>query len=368
MNVLQTVPELNAGGVERTTLEVAEALTQAGHRAHVASLGGRMEDDLTALGGQLHRFAVGSKNPLNLRENTRHLVKIIQDHDIDIIHARSRAPAWPSFYAARQTGIPFVTTYHGIYKAHNPLKRHYNSIMARGDAVIANSGYTKAHIIKEHGTDPARITAIPRGVDIAHFDPKRVKKRDATALRESWNIGREDKIILLPGRLTRWKGQITAIQALAQLPKNCTLVLLGDAQGRDAYVQELWRTIHYHELADRVRIQAHTQDMPMALACADCVLSASIEPEAFGRVAAEAQAMQRPVVATAHGGALETVIEGQTGYLVPPEEISAMARAIEACLNWRAYDGAAARQRINAQFSKTALQKATLKVYGDVLN
>lgn len=367
MNVLQVVPELNAGGVEGTTLEVAQALIARGHEAHVISAGGRMEDDLLRMGGRLHKTNIGSKNILTIFRRIRMLRAIIAEYNIDIVHARSRAPAWPAFYAARIEGVPFLTTYHGIYNGPSGLKKYYNSVMAKGVHIIANSEFTKTHIIKTHGTAPDKITAIPRGVDMTKFDPVNVSEKDILAQRNRWNIHPEQKIILLPGRLTRWKGPLVAIEALAALPINYVLVLLGDAQGRDEFVDELKTKAETLGVIDRVMMPGHSRNVPTALAAADVIISASTDPEAFGRVAAEAQAMERPVIATAHGGALETVIDGETGFLVPPSDAAALAKGIEKALNWSNYDGARARARISDQFSTRSLQSKTLAVYNELL-
>jgi len=367
MNVLQVVPELNAGGVEGTTLEVAQALIAEGHTAHVISAGGRMEDDLLRIGAHLHKTNIGSKNIFTFFRRIRLLRAIIHEHKIDIVHARSRAPAWPAYYAARIENVPFLTTYHGIYNSRSRLKTFYNSVMAKGVHIIANSEFTKAHIIKTHGTSADKITAIPRGVNMATFDPAKVSAKDALAQRNRWNVSPEQKIILLPGRLTRWKGPLIAIKALAELPENCILVLLGDAQGRDSFVAEIDAKASKLGVTNRLRKPGHSRDVPMALAAADVVISASTDPEAFGRIAAEAQAMQKPVVATAHGGALETVVDGETGFLVTPGDAFGLSDGIAKALNWPDYHGSAARTRIAAEFSTKSLQAKTLRVYKELL-
>ncbi len=363
MKVLQVVPNLNAGGVERTTLEIVEALVQNGHEGHVVSAGGRMESELTELGGILHRLDIGSKNPLKLRRNTKALIDLVKRLNIDIIHARSRAPAWAAHAAAKATRRPFITTYHGIYNARSSLKKRYNAIMARGDIIIANSAFTKAHILSEHGTSENRITVIPRGVDMIQFDPARITAGQIDGFRSAWNIGPNDKAILLPGRLTRWKGPLVAIEALANLPAHYHLILMGDAQGRDTFISEIGSKAEELEVDDRLHVAPHTKDIAAALMAADVVISASTDPEAFGRVMAEAQAMQRPVIASAHGGALETVVPGLSGFLVPPAHPDALAAAIKKALNWPDYDGPAVRARIAENFSKTHLQTETLALY-----
>ncbi len=367
MNVLQVLPELEAGGVERTTIEMCEALTRAGHGAFVVCAGGRMEAALSDAGGQLHRLDIGTKNPLHYRKNVRNLIDIIRSENIDIVHARSRAPAWPAYAAAQKTGAHFVTTYHGIYNARSNLKRRYNAIMAKGQIVIANSEYTKSHIIREHATPSDKIAVIPRGVDMAVFDPKNISNEDIQRQRSDWDIPEGAYVILLPGRLTRWKGQLVAIRALEKLQSNVHLVLLGDAQGRSDYVAEIRNLTKNLNLSERVRIPGHSDSMPAALSAADLVISASTDPEAFGRVLAEAQAMMRPVIGTSHGGAMETVLEQETGLLVPPNDPVALADAVQSVRNWRAYNGAIARDRIGLHYSKAQLQEKTLAVYTQLL-
>ena len=367
MNVLQVLPELEAGGVERTTIEVSEALTRAGHGAFVVCAGGRMEPSLIQAGGQLHKLDIGSKNPFHYRKNVRNLVDIIRSENIDIVHARSRAPAWPAYAAAQKTGAHFVTTYHGIYNARSNLKRRYNSIMAKGQIIIANSEFTKSHIIREHGTAPDKIVVIPRGVDMMMFDPKKVSKADIQKQRADWNIPQDGYVVLLPGRLTRWKGQLVAVRALEKLEDDVHLVLLGDPQGRSEYVSEINGLASSLGLSDRLRIPGHSDSMPIALSAADLVISASTDPEAFGRVLAEAQAMKRPVIGTSHGGAMETVLEQETGLLVPPSDPVALADAVQSVRNWRSYDGEIARDRIGIHYSKAQLQEKTLAVYSQLL-
>ena len=367
MNVLQVVPELNAGGVEGTTLEVAQALIANGHSAHVVSAGGRMEDELLRMGGILHKTDIGSKNIFSIFRRIRLLRAIIYEYKIDIVHARSRAPAWPAYHAARIEGVAFLTTYHGIYNSSSKLKTYYNSVMAKGEHIIANSEFTKAHIIKTHGTAPENITAIARGVDMSKFDPAHITAKDILAQRNRWGVSPEQKLILLPGRLTRWKGQLIAIEALSHLPKNYVLGLMGDAQGREDFVTEIDAKAASLGVTERILKPGHSRDVPTALAAADVVISASTDPEAFGRVAAEAQAMEKPIVATAHGGALESVLDGETGFLVTPSHPKALAEGIEKALNWKNYDGTAARARISAHFSTKSLQAKTLSVYKDLL-
>ena len=372
MNVLQILPALEAGGVERTAVEMTQALTAAGHGAHVLSNGGRLAGDIEALGGVNHIANIGSKNILSVPSRIAGIRRLIAAHKIDVVHARSRAPAWPAMLAARAEKTPFVTTYHGIYNAKSGLKRFYNSVMAKGDCVIANSEFTKAHILKTHDIDEGTITVIPRGVDMTRFDPAVMSTADIVKLRQSWLVKRQTgganvKLILLPARLTGWKGQRVAISAMAALPENYHLVCLGDSQGRADYVEELKAQIAFHDLGRRVTLAGHSADMPAAYAACDIVICPSTDPEAFGRTAAEAQAMGKPVIASAHGGALETVVDGRTGWLVAPANVPELAEAIKRGGAELTDVGDVARARILEKFSKTSLQKATLEVYAKAM-
>lgn len=374
MNVLQVIPALNDGGAERTTLEVAEALVRAGGVATVASAGGRLEGELAAIGGTLVRGPYGSKNPLVIRANTGRLVEIARSTGAQLIHARSRAPAWSALWAARRLGLPFVTTYHGFYRARGPLKRLYNSAMARGDAVIANSAFTAAHVRAEHPFASDRIVVIPRGVDLSRFDPAALDPDRAARLAAAWGLDPEDRRprILLPGRISRWKGQDVLIDALGVLRGRGTEAIglcIGGADGRDAILDELRARSGAADLD--VRFPGSCADMPAAYSLADVVVCPSTQPEPFGRTAVEAQAMGAPVIAADHGGARETVAAGVTGWLTAPGDADALADALEAALAMpherRAAMAQAARARVVQHFSKESLQKATLGVYGRLL-
>lgn len=374
--ILQVAPELSAGGVERTVLEVTEAIVDAGGRALLVSKGGRLEAEFARLGGQLFRMDAKSRNPLILKVNEGKLRQIIREEKVDLVHARSRAPAWSAWAAAKGKGVPFVTTYHGAYSGTWGLKRAYNSVMARGDLVIANSEWIAAHIAEVHGIDPARIVTIPRGVDLDAFDPAAVAPARVEALRKAWGLEGDTRLVLLlPGRLTSWKGQGLALEALGLLSPEeragLVLILAGDAQGRDSYVSDLEHRITRLDLTGQARIVPHVTDMPAAYLAAGLVLAPSTRPEAFGRVAAEASAMARPVIVADHGGARETVIEYETGTRTEPGSAPALAGAIRAMLSVgpasRASMGRQGRDHIIRHFSKRGLQAATLSVYKRLL-
>ncbi|MEL6474378.1 MAG: glycosyltransferase family 4 protein [Pseudomonadota bacterium] len=377
--VLQVIPDLAAGGAERTTIEMAEAIVLAGGTALVASRGGRLEDELQAAGGEFIRMNVRSKNPVAMAGNARRLARLIRERGVDIIHARSRAPAWSAKSAAHRTGIAFVTTYHGAYGGTSALKKRYNGVMAAGDRVIANSDWIAQHVRAEHGVDPSRLVTIPRGVDLEAFDPANVSGERVTAFRDQWGLsGAPDTalVLLLPGRLTGWKGHAVAVDALARLDRieqdTFRLVFAGDPQGRDAYVQDLQDRIVDADLTSVVRIVDHAADMPAAYLASDIVLAPSTRPEAFGRVAAEASAMGRPVIASDHGGARETIVEGLTGARFRPDDAAEMAGAMRTLRDigpgGRQAMGEAGRAHVTEHFSKRGLQIATLKVYRDVLD
>ncbi|MEQ8268535.1 MAG: glycosyltransferase family 4 protein [Parvibaculum sp.] len=372
--ILQVVPALETGGAERTTLDVARAVVMAGGRAIVASRGGRMVPELIVSGAEHIDMAVHSKNPVVMALNVERLTRIVAREKVDLVHARSRAPAWSALAAARRAGVPFVTTYHSRVHTNPRLKVFYNSVMVRGDAVIANSAYTAESIRAVHAPDEARIFTVPRGIDIEGFStvtPSRVE-----ALRAHWGIDETAGTVFLhPARLTRWKGQAVSIEAARLLTargiSDFTLLLAGDAQGRDNYSAELEKAIADAGLGARVRLVGHGEDMAAAYAVADVVLSPSIEPEPFGRTAVEAQAASRPVIVSDAGGQRETVIEGETGFRVAPNDAAAladaMARAMAMGAEARAAMGARGYANATTHYSVDAMCDTTLGLYARLI-
>lgn len=373
--LLQITPRLETGGAEQTTLDIAAAVQAVGGRAIVASMGGRMEAGLG--GAALFKMPAHSKNPLTMLVNAVRLAQLIRRERVSLVHVRSRAPAFSALLAARATGVPLVATYHGVYKARSALKRWYNGVMTRGRVVIANSDYTRDHVIAAHRIDPARVVAIPRGVDIARFDPAAVGPERLQALATAWGLDADDRRVkvLLAGRLTRWKGQRLAIEAVAQLKArgqdDVLLILAGDSQGRAGYRAELDAAILALGLRDQVRIVGHCADMPAAYALCDLAIAPSLEPEAFGRTAVEPQAMGRTVIAADHGAPRETVALGETGWLAKAGDVEAWTEALGAALaagpERRAQMGAAAMARARRLYSVRTMSDATLAVYTDVL-
>lgn len=372
--ILQVIPHLSAGGAERTTIEVAEALKAAGAKALVASVGGRLEGELSRAGAELIRIdRLATKSPFGIYGNASILAKIIAKHKVDLVHARSRAPAWSALWAARRMKKPFVTTYHGVYNAKSAPKKLYNSVMARGDLVIANSEFTAAHVRKEYPEAASQIVTIPRGVDIGKFSPDAILPARKAVLAKAWRLPAEgaDAVILLPARMTGWKGHREAIAAAAQLMTAKDLpwrmIFAGDDQGRAGYLQELAHLITQHGLDDRIAIVGHCDDMPAAFALSDIVIAPSNEPEAFGRVAAEAGALGVPVIGSSVGAQGEIIVDGKTGFVVPPMNPAALADAIRKLLvagpEGRKLMGEAAQTRVRQKFTTAALQEATLAVY-----
>ena len=318
--VLQVIPSLVSGGVERGTVDLAGALVAAGWTAFVASAGGPMEHQLTRVGAHHITLPLASKNPLVMRRNAAALIEIIRRHKIDIVHARSRAPAWSAWRAARATRRRFVTTFHNAYDIELPLKRWYNSVMAKGERVIAISQFVGDHAASVYGVGDDRLRVIARGVDLGQFDPNRVRGERVAALAEQWRVPEDAKVVILPGRLTRWKGGLDFIEAIARLRRHDLRCLMVGAEQRPGFRRELEAAIERHGLGGMFRIVDDCRDMPAAYALSDVVVSASTDPEGFGRIIIEAQAMGRPVVATDHGGARETIAPGVTGWLAQPSD------------------------------------------------
>ncbi|HIJ62738.1 MAG TPA: glycosyltransferase family 4 protein [Rhodospirillaceae bacterium] len=371
--VLQVLPALLTGGVERGTIDVAGAIKAAGWTSLVVSSGGHMVRELDRMGVNHIPLPVHSKNPLVMRANISRLEELIRDHNVDIVHARSRAPAWSAFFAAQRSGRHFLTTFHGTYNLGLfGLKNAYNAIMTRGERVIAISHFIADHMQTVYGIDAGRIRVIHRGIDLERFDPARVSPERIIQLAQRWRLPDGYPVIMLPGRLTRWKGQTVLIEALALLGRrDLRCLLVGADQGRTAYAQELKTLAAARGLAEVVHIVGDCNDMPAAYMLTDVVVSASTDPEAFGRVIVEAQAMGRSVVATDNGAGRENVMDGQTGLLVPPGDAGALALAIDRVLaiaaEERAARAALAIDFVRRNFSRELMCERTLGVYAEVL-
>ena len=383
LTILQIIPRLDAGGAELSVVESAGAVARAGGRALVLAEPGRLAANITAVGGEVLPFPAATKNPLRMLANARRIAGIAAREGAALIHARSRAPAWSALAGARQAGVPFVTTYHGAYSETNALKRVYNGVMARGDMVIANSRYTAGLIAARYRTPPERIEVIHRGVDTAAFDPARIAAERVAAVRQNWGVAPHQRVILHAARLTRWKGQGVLIDAAARLQArdqlaDTVVVLAGDAQGRDSYVDELRGRIARLGLQPHVRLVGHVDDIAAAYLAAHVTVVASTDPEAFGRAAIEAAAVACPVIATDIGAPPETVLaepaaamDAMTGWLVPPGDVEALTARLAEVLALapaaRAAIGTRARRHAVANFSVEVMQLGTLGVYDRLL-
>jgi glycosyltransferase involved in cell wall biosynthesis len=380
--ILQVVPRLDAGGSEQAAVEITQALARAGAVALVATEGGRLATGIAEAGGEIVPLPVASKNPFTVLANARRLAKLIEERGVALVHARSRAPAWSAFLAARRTGRPFVTTYHGAYGNPGALKRIYNSVMGRGDRVIANSHYTAELIAQRHPAARERIRIIHRGVDADAFTARAVPPEAVAKLRERWSVAPGTKIVLQAARLTGLKGHRDTIEAAFLLAAESALdgavvIFAGDAPGKSAYREDLAALIARHGLRDKVRLVGHCQEMPAAFLAAEVALVPSLVPETFGRTSIEAQAMGCPVIVSDIGALPETVVaseqdkSGFTGWLVKPGDPMALAAKIKRALNLapdaRAALGARARARIASQYTLRAMQRATLAVYDELL-
>lgn len=370
--VLQVLPALDSGGVERGTVEIVEALAAQGWTALVASQGGRLVAAVERAGGRHITLPLRTKLPWSIWRNAARLSGVIRRERVDLVHARSRAPAWSVLLACRRTGVPFVTTYHGAYSDGSRAKRLYNSVMARGARAIVASSFIADLLRSQHGVPDDRLRLIPRGIDPKVFDPGAMTGHRVAKLAQAWSIPEGAVVILLPARVSRWKGQSVLIAALGLLKRpELFAIFVGSDQGRHGYVRSLLNEAAALGITSQIKLAGDCADMPAALMLADIVVSASTEPEAFGRAVIEAQAMERVVIAAGHGGAAETVTNGQTGVLVPPGDAAALAGAIGSILAMpeeeRHAIGARARASVLSQYTTGAMQQATLDVYDEIL-
>jgi glycosyltransferase involved in cell wall biosynthesis len=382
LTILQIIPELNTGGAEAATIDIAAALADVGAKALVASQGGRMVSELQAKGGIWLPFPAGTKNPFIMALNERRLARLIGSENVALVHARSRAPAWVAYGATRRTKTPFVTTYHGAYLGNSAFKLRYNSIMAKGDAVIANSAYTARCIAELYPFAREKTRLVERGIDFRVFNPQDVDVARVKNLRHAWNVATEERIVLLAARLTSWKGQKILIEAARLLVaaglSGTKFILAGNAQGRTSYVKEIDAAIARAGLVGTVKRTGHCADMPAALLAAAAVVVPSSEPEAFGRVAVEAQAMGAPVIVSDLGSLPEVVLSppevdlaSRTGWRVPAGDAKALAMAIFEALRLgaAARDALSSRARANVvrRFSVERMRAETLATYSELV-
>ena len=372
--IVQIVPQMNRGGVERGTVEIAEAISARGWKAVVICNGGRMENQLRRAGAEVYTLPVDTKNPLKWPAVRRRLKAVLLSVGADIVHVRSRAPAWIALPLTRAMGIHSISTIHSKFVPQNSVKRIYNQKMLTADGIIAISDYVKS-VITSHYSEAVSekaIQVIHRGVDLDVFDPAKVSQHRIVRLSETLNLPDDGPVVMLPARATEWKGHAPLIEAVARLEaKDVTLLLLGAGDGHSRFIERLRALAIKTGLDGRLRIASGTDDMPAALMLADVVAMPSTVPEPFGRVALEAQAMGRPVVAFKHGGAIESIQEGETGWLAEPNNVEDLARCLQLALKLgprqRTIWAKRARAHVESAFSTQQMCEKTLEIYADFL-
>ncbi len=370
--ILQVVPALVSGGVERGTLEIAKKIAETGYNSIVISAGGPLVKALEEAGSTHITMNVASKNPITIWFNARKIANVIRNRNVDIIHARSRAPAWSCYMAAKATGISLITTFHGIYNFKGALKKFYNSIMTEGKMVIAVSNFVRQHIIDNYKIDEKNITVIHRGVNHEEFSCEHVSDEMLAKFREKYKVPKGATVMLLPSRMTSWKGHMVLIDALEKIKHlNFYCIMAGDLSRHPAYIERMKSKISKYKLQGKIQLFGNEPKMLGLYGIADIVLSTSIEPEAFGRTIIEAQSMEKLVIATNIGGASETIEDNVTGFHVPPGDSDVLAAKIEHCLSLLGSDEAKkitknARKSTSEKFSLDMMLKNTLSIYDNV--
>lgn len=371
--ILQVLPELNSGGVERGTVEIAKAITDAKHESFVISSGGQLVKKLEKNGTLHFKMPVKSKNPILMLINAFRIMRFIKRENIDIVHARSRAPAWSCFLATYLTGVKFITTFHGAYESGHALKRFYNSVMLRGDKVIAVSNYILKHIETRYRFGIGNVTVIHRGVDLEYFDSTKVSSKRKSDMKKTLGIDLKGPVILVPARLTRLKGHLFMLHALKYLhKKEFTCVFVGkydDAQFE--YRHEIEKTIKDYGLEGKVHIVNAVNDMAALYELCNIVVCPTVTAEAFGRTITEAQAMEKVIIATRVGAPMEIINDGKTGYLVSPAEPSELAEKLEHVMKMKDADRKkllkAAKDKVIKDFSLSKMCEKTLALYKEVM-
>jgi len=381
LTVVQVIPDLQSGGAGRGVVQVAEALVAAGHRAIVVSEGGRLEADLAGIGATLVRLPVATKNPSQIVVNAHRLAALARATRADLLHVQSRAPAWSCLLAAKLASVPFIATYDSSYREQHALKRLYNSVMVRGARVIAQ-GERLANLIEaRYGTPRERIALIDRGVDLALFDPARVDAARREAIARAWGLSPGERVVLLPGRLTRRKGPSILVDAALRLReaglKSFVCVLAGEDQNRGRHAAELWDRVHQSNLTEIIRFVGHCADMPAAYALADIAVSTVLPPGGPQRAMLEAQAMGVPVVVSDAGACGEVVLAPPvaaearaTGLLYPAGNAGELAQTLFKVLAMgepaRRAMGVRGRAFVASRFPRQAFTERMLAVYAEV--
>jgi len=371
--IMQVVPALNSGGVEQGVIDVNKAIVKAGGVSIIVASGGKRVSEVTRAGGIYIEMPVHSKNPITMYRNVKRLRKIINEYKVDLVHACSRAPAWSAKPAVKGTKAKYLTSCHSIHHIDFPLKRWYNSSVLKGELVIAVSYALEAHLIKEYKVDKSKMRVIQRGFSPESLSPDVVSQQRVVALLNKWRLPEDEMIILYPARVSPTKGHKILIDAMAKLGrKDIFCVIAGVTEGYESYVAELEQYIDSKGLGSQIRIVGLCTDMPAAYKMSNAVTCPSVLPEGFGRIAIEAMAMGKPFVGTNTGGYTETIKNGETGWLVEPNDVDALAEAIEKAL--------AMDQKQRDVFAKKVIKYAlenftnelmcakTLDVYAELIN
>ena len=380
IKILQVIPKLGYGGAETGCFDLAHYLHEHNCKSYIVTSGGPLLKYINKKKVKILRLPVQSKNPILILLNSILLTLIIFFLNVDIVHARSRAPAWSCLIATKLTRRKFVTTFHGTYNFKSDLKKWYNSVMVRSDLIIAGSNFIFSHIKENYSkylSNKKKFLVIFRGINTDYFNPKKIKESDKNLLKKKWNITDEKKIILLPGRLTEWKGQEMFIEAISLLKKNLSevefiAVILGRDQGRKIYKKKLIRLVEQHRLSGNVIFVDHLELMPIAYEISTVIVSSSIEPEAFGRVSVEAQSMEKPIVASNIGGSNETIINDKTGFLFKAGDSKNLSEKLKEVLNLSELTlngiGAEGRKNIIAKFNVEKMCNTTYSEYKKLIN
>ena len=375
LNVLQVIPKLGYGGAETGCYDIAHFLPENGCGSFIATSGGELIKFVKKDKVKLFRLPVHSKNPILILLNTLILIFYIIIFKINIIHARSRAPAWSCYFASLITRRVFVTTFHGTYNFKSNLKKFYNSIMLRAKLTIAGSNFIFGHInenYNEYLSKEKKLRVIFRGINIDYYNPKNISVLKQEKLKQEWGLTSNKFTIILPGRLTYWKGQEKFIESLNILIEdynvnNFQTIILGSDQGRKVYSKKLVNLVQRYSLNKKVKFISHCKEMPLAYSLADVVVSASIEPEAFGRVSVEAQSMGKPIIASNIGGSKETIINKKTGFLYKHDDPRELAKILNTVIQLSPdelkFIGNEGRKNITKKFDVETMCQSNLKEY-----
>ena len=380
IKILQVIPRLGYGGAETGCFDLAHYLYENNCKSYIVTSGGPLLKFINKKKVKIIRLPVQSKNPILILLTAILLTMIILFLNIKIVHARSRAPAWSCLIATKITRRKFVTTFHGTYNFKNDFKKWYNSVMVRSHLIIAGSNFIFSHIKENYSkylSDNKKFLVIFRGINTDYFNPKKIKDSDKNLLKKKWSIDNDKKIILLPGRLTEWKGHEMFIEAISNLKKNSpTLefiaIILGSDQGRKIYKKKLIRMVEQHRLNSNILFIEHLDLMPIAYEISNVVVSSSIEPEAFGRVSVEAQSMEKPIIASNIGGSKETIINDKTGFLFEAGDSKKLSEKLDEVLNLSEVTlngiGAEGRKNVIIKFNVEKMCNNTYSEYKKLLN